>query len=369
MDNSRIFELYIQYLSDSLTEEEARQVDQWLQEDENFRQQWQQLEEEGKQLDATSYLEKIDSVAALQRIKFGRKKSNIGYKFLAAASLLLLISAGAWWLFNKPKSHKIIAAIDIQQPQAIKLVSEGGVVELNKDSAEQTISLKNAVLTAANGKLQYSSADTSVNTLTIPEGQSYKINLSDGTEVWLNAATKLRFPFAFGSRREVYIEGEAFFKVAKDAARPFIVNTPLTTIQVLGTSFNVNTYHAGKVQTALVDGRVKTNNKQGMEEDLKPGVMATYNQNSGFTTGRFDEEELLSWREGIYYYHKIPLGALLEEASRFYGIKFSVNMEEANEKYITGLMDRNRLDDFLSDLQTTAKINFTVQNKEIIVRL
>ncbi|WP_158563332.1 FecR domain-containing protein [Chitinophaga silvatica] len=369
MEYSRILELYIQYLSGTLSPEEARQVEQWRQNDEDFRRQWEQLEEEGKQMNASSYLESINSDYALQSIKFNRKKSNSKYKFLAAASFLLLLSVAAYWVFENPKTSKSITSLDLPKKETIKLISQEGVIELKKDSVQQTIALKNTTLTTGNGSLQYASTDTAINTLSVPDGQTYMIKLSDGTEVWLNAGSKLRFPFSFVGKRTVSIEGEAFFKVATDAGKPFIVNTPLTTIQVLGTSFNVNTYNAGKVKTALVDGRVKTNNRNGTEEDLKPGMMAEYSQSNGFTTGKFDEEEVLSWRNGIYYYHKMPLANLLDEASRFYGVKFRIESKEPIDRYITGLMDRNRLEDFLSDLKTTASIDFTVKDKEILIRL
>ena len=187
--------------------------------------------------------------------------------------------------------EKIAAAVKKNKQSVNLVLPDGKTFELSKDGDAETIALDNATIKTDNSTLQYNSADTMQNTLWVPAGESYKIVLSDGTEVWLNAATRLRFPSRFyGKQREVYVEGEAYFKVAKDAAHPFIVHTTLTQVQVLGTSFNINTYEAGNVKTALVEGKVLTKSNDGKSMELTPGYAANYEVAKGFVSGVFDED-------------------------------------------------------------------------------
>lgn len=373
----KIFELYIQRLSGTLTADEEQYVQQQLQEDAAFRTQWEQLERTGTELDANNFLQRINSAEVLETIRevrtpgTGRKVFALK-RVLAAASLLLLLGAGGYLFFILNPGRKAATTAGLVKPprKAIRLtVGQGQTVELNHDSTSQTISLNNTTLNNGNGSLKYTSTDTTMNMLDVPAGSSYRLTLSDGTEVWLNAATRLRFPFHFGTAaREVFVEGEAFFKVAKNAGHPFIVRTPLTSVQVMGTSFNVNTYQAGVVKTALVDGKVITRNKENEQVTLLPGMESRYGNGKGFSSSHFDEEEVLAWRNGIYYYYNMPIPRLIEEASRFYGVRFIADKSSLDGKTVTGLMDRNRLEDFLSDLKTTAHIHYEASGNVITLK-
>ncbi|TWF35887.1 FecR family protein [Chitinophaga polysaccharea] len=373
----KIFELYIQHLSGTLSAEEESYVQRQLQNDPAFYAEWQLLSKEAANMHAGDYLQRIDSSASLEQVKQHRAlpvaRPVITWRRIAtaAAVVVLLIGSGAvFFLINKRHPAPLTAnALLRQAKEPVKLVLGQGQTVVLGDSTHQTIALNNATLNTSQGALQYTSADTMLNTLEVPVGETYKLALSDGTEVWLNAATRLRFPFMFGqSTREVYVEGEAYFSVAKDARRPFVVRTALTQVQVLGTAFNINTYQAGMVKTSLVSGKVVTSAKDGAQQPLSPGIQADYNAAAGFTTSHFDEEEVLSWRDGVYYYHHMPLAALLSAASRFYGVRFVLDQEKMAGKSVTGLMDRKRLEDFLSDLKTTAHIDYQVVGNEITLR-
>ena len=377
--SEKIFELYIQRLSGTLSAEEESYVQAQLQQDPGFKAQWDLLVKEGEAMNAGGYLQSINSGTALEAIQEQREQPAAAKvvslkKVLVAAAVILLLGSSTFVFFfrNNNTSHQKLSASAFlqQQKQPVRLLtSHGDAVVLSGDSSNKTIALNNATLINSNGALQYTSSDTVQNTLDVPAGESYKLTLSDGTEVWLNAATRLRFPFHFGkSTREVYVEGEAFFNVAKDAERPFIVRTALNTVQVLGTSFNINTYHTGTVKTALVTGSVVARGKTGEKQTLQPGVQADYGADKGFTTTHFDADEVLSWRTGVYYYYHMPLGSLIEEASRFYGVRFMVDKDKFAGKSLTGLMDRKRLDDFLSDLKTTAHLEYQLSGNEITLK-
>ena len=373
---AKVFELYMENLSGNLSPESKKYVEEMLADDVAFSEVWHALEEEGAALKAGSFIDRINAEADLltlkQRINSVEKRGKIFplKKLLAVAAIFLLVLTGSWFTFFKNKiiiSKEEIAATVQKNKQSVNLVlANGKTFELSKDSIAKSIAVGTATLNTGNGTLQYNSGDTTQNTLWVPAGENYKILLSDGTEVWLNAATSLRFPSRFyGGQREVYVDGEAYFKVAKDAAHPFIVHTALTQVQVLGTSFNINTYQAGNVKTALVEGKVLTKSNDGKSMELTPGYAANYGVAKGFVSGAFEEDDILSWITGVYYFHDIPVTDLAIVASRLYGVKIVLNKNDFAGRSITGLLDKNKLTDFLNDLKTTAHIDYYYSGKEL----
>jgi ferric-dicitrate binding protein FerR (iron transport regulator) len=185
----------------------------------------------------------------------------------------------------------------------------------------------------------------------------YKLMLADGTEVWLNATSKLRFPFNFtGDKREVYLEGEAFFNVAKNAAQPFIVHTEKTDIQVLGTTFNVSAYKNGINSTSLVSGAVAT--KTGTSTvTLKPGQEAILDNNDKVNIRKFDEDEVLAWMRGIYIFHNTSLKEIGSVIDRWYGVKVVFDSPAIADKRFTGGLEKiHKLDYFLETLKIVGNI-------------
>lgn len=376
----QVFELFMEKLSGNLSPEDEKYVEKMLADDASFSKVWHTLEEEGSALQAGPFLESINVESDLhtlkQRIndvKNPRNKFGSLKRILAVAAVFLVIVTGTYFAFfsnEKIVNNEKIAAAVKKNKQSVNLVlPDGKTFELSKDGDAETIALDNATIRTDNGTLQYNSADTMQNTLWVPAGESYKIVLSDGTEVWLNAATRLRFPSRFyGKQREVYVEGEAYFKVVKDAAHPFIVHTTLTQVEVLGTSFNINTYEAGNVKTALIEGKVLTKSNDGKSMELTPGYAANYEVVKGFVSGIFDEDDVLSWIDGVYYFHNIPVADLAVAASRCYGIKIVLNKNDFAGRSITGLMDKNKLTDFLNDLKTTARIDYYYSGNELYLK-
>ena len=376
----QVFELFMEKLSGNLSPEDEKYVEKMLAEDVSFCEVWHTLEEESRALKVDSFLGQINVGADLdtlkRRIKGIEKSRNKLFslkKVLAVAAGFLLIVTGAYFTFFRNEKivdkEKIAAAVEKNKQSVNLVLANGKTVELSKDGTAKTIALDNATINTDNSTLQYSSTDTLQNTLWVPAGESYKIVLSDGTEVWLNAATRLRFPSRFyGRKREVYVEGEAYFKVAKDATHPFIVHTVLTQVQVLGTSFNINTYEAGNVKTALIEGKVLTKSNDGKNMELTPGHAANYETAKGFVSVEFDEADVLSWIKGVYYFHNIPVADLAVAASRCYGIKIVLNKNDFAGRSITGLLDKNKLTDFLNDLKTTAQIDYYYSGNELYLK-
>jgi ferric-dicitrate binding protein FerR (iron transport regulator) len=200
------------------------------------------------------------------------------------------------------------------------------------------------------------------NTLTVPPKMDYKLRLSDGTEVWLNATSRLRFPFSFtGDKREVYLEGEAYFQVSKNDTKPFVVHTEQTDIHVLGTSFNVNAYSDGLTRTSLVSGAVIAT-AAGKEVRLKPGEEAVYSSENGYKVVSFDDSEVLAWMKGVYVFHNTSLSEIASVIERWYGVQVVFdNKELAGKKFTGGLEKLQRLDYFLATyvIPTIQKVHCT----------
>jgi len=370
----QVFQLFVEKLSGNISPEDEHVLEERLRSDVVFEEDWRLLEEKASALGVEGFLSGLDAAAGLRELKERKVAASgrrIGYrKVLVAAAVLLLVTAGVW-LFVFPKGRVEdrgrIAELVKQGQQSVSLAFSGGhTVDLGRASAGKSIALGNTTLNAGTDALQYTSGDTTTSTLSVPPGTTYKIVLSDGTEVWLNADTRLRFPLKFPrASREVEVEGEAYFKVAGNARAPFIVHTPLTDVRVLGTSFNVNTYEKGTVRTALVEGKVIASRPDGQHMDLSPGHVAEYQVSGGFSSSTFEREDELSWIDGVYYFHDMPIASLIRLASRCYGIHIIMDKDKFAGESLTGVLETGKLPEFLNDLSTTAHIRYYYLNKDL----
>ncbi|PSL36104.1 FecR family protein [Chitinophaga ginsengisoli] len=229
------------------------------------------------------------------------------------------------------------------------------------DSSSQQFRSKSIDLVTNNNSLHYHSiAEPSPGSASIlvPAGKDYKIFLSDGSEIHLNSESELTFPLTFsGNKREIIINGEAYLKVAKKASQPLIVHLPNGTIEVLGTSFNVNTYDTDIYKIALVEGSLKVNTENS-NIILKPGEEAVTSKN-GLKIIRFDASVTLAWQEGKYYIETQTLTDLTATISRWYGITVVIDSENASKQRFSGILRRDQpIEDFLKGIKITNAIQY-----------
>ena len=280
---------------------------------------------------------------------------------MAVASVaIVMLTAGSilWSQFSKPGRRDQVA---VPSKPAIELKLAGGQV-VNLSQEQGAIDAGAAKLSNSNKSLSYSvNNDQSligINTLTVPIGLDYKINLADGSMIWLNSATKLEFPLAFpGDTREITISGEAYLKVAKNAAKPFIVHLPHSTVQVLGTEFNVNTYDSGLVKVALVEGSVNMQAPTGTSK-LAPGKQAVYRFGQPISQETFDARTVLSWQKGLFYFNDASLQEISKVLPRWYGIQVTIDDPSILSRTFSGIIDRNKpIEVFMEDLKMISRIN------------
>ena len=287
-----------------------------------------------------------------------------------AAAAALFIGAGFFYYNIKKDTPGKQATVTAPVPardandvlpgtnKAVLTLSDGKKVELD-DKGQQVINDGNLAIRISDGALAYSKTDVVVyNTMTTPKGGQYKLNLPDGTTVWLNASSSITYPTAFpGNTRAVAITGEAYFEVAKNPLKPFTVRTYEDEITVKGTSFNVNSYddEAG-IKTSLLEGLVQVN---GML--LTPG-----NAYMGGKVTRTDVDKDLAWKNGVFNFHQVKLKYAMRQIARWYDVevKYEGNVDRIE---LGGEIGRNlTLQQVLNGLQDK-DLHFRLEGKILTV--
>lgn len=211
-------------------------------------------------------------------------------------------------------------------------------------------------------------AEVVYNTVSTPRGGEFQIALGDGTRVWLNAQSELRYPVAFaGGTREVMLTGEAYFEVARDTAHPFVVRTGALDVKVLGTSFNVRAYPEEQSQTTLVAGSVAV--ATGSEERvLVPGEQLQRDVDGGISVRKVDTEAYVAWRHQRFVFDDDVLEDVLAKLARWYDVDFFVQHSSLEALRFTGNLPKYAdLGEVLRKLEQTTYITFTQNGRTVVV--
>lgn len=206
------------------------------------------------------------------------------------------------------------------------------------------------------------------NTLEIPVAADYRIRLSDGTIVYLNAESKLRYPEVFkGKERKVYLEGEAYFEVSPDARHPFKIEVRGTEVEVLGTRFNVNAYPEKKgVVTTLAEGKVKVSfdRKQVI---LQPGEQAVC-LGQDIRVQEVDVNEYTSWKDGLFIFNRMSLKDIMIQMERWYGLKIHFFNEDCKEYTFTGMINKNLpAEETFKVIEKVVNVHFSIKESNVVV--
>ena len=249
-----------------------------------------------------------------------------------AASLLIALSV-VWLLVERDRPEDSVKmAKTVVEPEACRAflqLSSGERIVLEK-SGQRDLHETAGNIRIDSGKVVYSASVASqpepmlYNTLSVPNGGEYRLLLADGTAVHLNAGSELRYPVAFAAaERKVHLKGEAWFEVAKDAERPFYVETDEVSIRVYGTAFNVNTHGLRATETVLVEGEIGISGKGGTgERRMRPGQLAACDHHSGEITFReVDVRKYTAWKNGEFCFNDDTLEEILEELGRWYDVR------------------------------------------------
>ncbi len=262
-----------------------------------------------------------------------------------------------------PGSNKAILTlangekIFLSQTQNGKIANQGNIL-IKKTGSGQIVysSLKNGVQLLAN----------LYNIATTPRGGQYTFTLADGTKVWLNAASSIKFPVAFdGNERRVELSGEAYFEVAHNAAKPFRVVTGKQVVEVLGTHFDINAYaDEADVRTTLLEGSVKVSSA-GKTNILKPGQQSQLKDGAIDITD-VDTEEAIAWKNGLFYFKDADIKTVMRQMARWYDADISYE-DNLPERQFSGEISKNINASQLLDILSFKKIHFKIEGKKIII--
>lgn len=311
---------------------------------------------------------------------FVAKTSRLRQYWLAAAVLTgLIFFSAAFSILNRPApSSKTVAhskTQDVPAPlisKAVIRLDDGRTIVLDTLGVGEVVTVGNMQVTRnSSGELVYTGSEALevYNTVINPRGSRVvSLVLHDGTKVWLNSESSLRYPIAFvGSQRKVEVEGEAYFEVAKDASRKFIVEGNGVQTEVLGTHFNVNTYKdESQTRITLLEGRVavRKGTSKGM---LSPGQQAAFgNQSDEMLIHEVDTDKVMGWHSGVFHFEDENLATIMRELTRWYDIDVRYKGDIPSETY-GGIISRN--ESLFTVLKTlrTAGVKFTREGNLIVI--
>ncbi|HEY9195611.1 MAG TPA: FecR domain-containing protein, partial [Mucilaginibacter sp.] len=353
-----------------------------------IHQAWDSLDDDGPLFDKSKSDEMLAQILRINTEPpvANPSKNNLPWRKLGvAASLLFLVGFGAYIYNNQKKqvvTKKSIAKIYPKNDalpggnKAILTLANGKTITL--DSAQNGLLAQQGntkINKTRNGQLVYeagANADAQVsviNTISTPRGGQYQLILPDGSKVCLNSASSLSFPTRFtGKTREVTITGEAYFEVTKNPQMPFRVKSDNTTVEVLGTHFNIMAYNdEAEMKTTLLEGSVKISNGDATGI-LKPGQQAVLNKAGRLKVlNNVDVDDEIAWKDGIFQFRDAGIDAIMRQAARWYDVEVTYEGKVPRREF-TGRISRNVKASELMNMLGYAGVKYKIEDKRITIQ-
>ena len=391
---NEIDQLIWNVLDGKASEGKIRELKSWMEESEKHREyfrQWKKIWNmtSGPTLSTTrKQQEKERFLKSIHQSYVGKvRKRRIIHYWPVAASVVLLVGVFVGFALNEwsqmkadqgiAQTERIVpgvkAELILSTGERVCLAQRSEFIEGMKESGIRNDSL--AGLNYVGAKIQGEEIGEEIvyNTMQIPVGGFYQLKLADGTKVWLNSLTRLRFPVTFaGEERKVYLTGEAYFEVARDSVHPFIVATDEgMEVKVYGTEFNVDTYRKGTVKTTLVNGKVGIRvSATGEEMRLSPNQMALFTKaTQSIQVENVDSYGVVAWKDGKFVFEDEPIEEIMERLSRWYDVKVFYANERIKKHTFTGIITRFAdISDVLHLMEETAAVEFNIQGNIVTVK-
>jgi transmembrane sensor len=349
--------------------------------------QKQQSTPEGADVNVIFQIEK-----ALDQYELGNRESKKVKKgfftwwiMYRSAAAILILSLACYWVYTLQlkKDKPVVVAVPASQPEtnevlpgsnkAMLTLGDGSLISLDDARNGEVASQGGTQISKlANGQVVYNAAvkadEILFNTLTTPRGGQFKLTLPDGSNVWLNSSSSIRYPTAFaGKERKVQVTGEAYFEIAHDASKPFLVSVNDMDIRVLGTHFNVNAYNdEAAVKTTLLQGSVSLS-KAGIATLLRPGQQAQLGSAGNFKlVDDVDVDEVVAWKNGYFSFTKADLQTVMRQIARWYDVDITYEGAVPDRQFGGKIGRNSNISEVLKILQET-KVNFRIVGKKIIV--
>ena len=377
-----IARLIAEELTGTIDEKDRVVLARWLDEDERHREEYADILESLKT--GNEAWKDQERGRQLMESRWGAVKSHTVQKTgrwitwsKYAAVIVLFVSIGIFGLVNEEKQeveNGTVAQIEHGSMKAQLVLANGKKVDLRPETSLQLEEVGGTRILTSDNRIKYSgkdslagqSAEVKYNTLIVPRGGEFSLELADGTRVWLNAESRLRYPVAFtGKERKVEMEGEVYFEVAKNKEKPFIVTVNGVDIRVLGTSFNVSAYQEEVVAT-LVEGKVQL--KKGNEQViLSPNQQAIWSDDE-FRVKQVDARNYVLWKEGIFYFEDVDLETILDDMARWYNVNvFYMNPALKEMKFSVEIRRYGDINEILRRIEQTKRVKFEIKDRTINV--
>ncbi|MRG45424.1 DUF4974 domain-containing protein [Chitinophaga sp. SYP-B3965] len=372
MNKEEYIVLYQKYLNNECSPEELELLRQYK---DDF--EFSEIDYKDDQLQAKIYGKLLNSIEERERVK-----PLFAWKRYAAAAVLLAAVVTGLILVQKGNKKEVTASL---APTAVKeeikpgsnkavlILGDGSVVELN-DTVTGKIAQQGATIVSkvSNGQLTYEETggdakEIIYNTINIPRGGQYSLTLPDGSKVWLNSATSLKFPTQLNDKeRVVELDGEAYFEVAK-SKQPFFVKVKNMQVEVLGTHFNVMAYSdESHINTTLLEGKVRLSS--GTDEViLKPGQQGLFTPTAGFKVREADTDQALAWKNGYFNFNDEELTSIMRKISRWYNVDIEYNSKNSKLSYAGVISRFKNVSDVLDMLSLTGTVQFKITDRRITV--
>jgi ferric-dicitrate binding protein FerR (iron transport regulator) len=372
-----IADLIYKHFKGTLTPEEKLLLDDWLAADDRNKALMDSFENPELLADDIAFFDAIDVKSdwtiVAKRAGYKHNKRRIIAWSLSIAASVLLIVALTW---KQPAKKEIVIAKAatksvIIQPgsnKAVLQLASGQTVTLG-DQADTITEQNGTSIRQRQGQLVYNGGDETkiqYNMLTTPRGGQYQLVLEDGTAVWLNASSSLKFPVKFiGKERVVELSGEGYFEVAKNKL-PFLVKVNGMEVAVLGTHFNVMAYE-GITKTTLTEGAVKIRLKDNRNWQLVPGQQATVNESNEVKIGVTDVDKALAWKNGIFYFKDDELADIMEQVGRWYDVDIKIKGSIPAKRISGNIRRQANLPQVLDMLNFVSNAKFNIEGRTVYV--
>jgi len=365
------------FLKQNLTEEEKDELDEWiLASDENMI-LFEKMTDEKNVAQAAAWFRKmnVEQDLAETKRKIAIRKPQRLWQYIAAASVIIATAAGIYLYQNsirqKNQSEVAVQKQDIMpgSNKATLTLGDGKIIDLGKVGDDTTINGRVKIL-RKDGQLIYEPAvaDNEIvyNTLTVPRKGQYKLVLPDGSKVWLNSESSIRYPVSFSTKeRKVFVTGETFFEVAKDKTKPFRVVAGDVMVEALGTQFNVNAYTNEPFFSAtLIEGSIRVS-KGSEVKILKPSQQAQLT-NAEFRIVDMDNDDAMAWKNNQFKFTNTSIEEIMRQIARWYDA--DIVYQDNVTLHLNATIGRDvPVSKLLNILEATNEVHFKIENKKIIV--
>lgn len=377
LEKATLIRLTEKYVDGTASGEERHELESWY--DQQLHQNNLAKEEQRDEEELMEIGDKIlNNINVQINLNEEKRPKKYFYRLAVAASLIAVIGFTWYKLKETAEANKTNNLANVINPggnKALLTLADGTTINLDQ-ALNGTIANQQGVkiTKTADGQLLYTilenkSAKSTFNTISTPAGGQYQVTLPDGTKVWLNTLSSLKYPTSFtGKYRTVELSGEGYFEVAKNKNKPFRLKTAKQEISVLGTHFNVSAYaDDAEIKTTLVEGGVSVKNFSPLATGLlKPGQQAVFRQ-TNFQIKNVDVEEFIAWKNGLFVFNDESIQEAMQKIARWYNVDIQY-IGDFDGIYFGGSFSKyNNLQATLKILESTDKFQFKIEGRRIKV--